>query len=73
MTRSRAPHHRRIVQVELTPAGRAALELMRKAVEERMALKLSCLSSAECEQVPAGLELLRVCFARIPSDEHVPG
>jgi len=73
VTRSRAPHDRRTVQVELTPAGRAALEAMRKAVEERLARKLSCLSPAECERVLAGLELLRGCFARMPSDEQVPG
>jgi DNA-binding MarR family transcriptional regulator len=73
VTRVRAPHDRRMVLVELTPAGRAALEAMRNAVEERMARKLSCLSPAECERVLAGLELLRGCFARIPSDEHVPG
>lgn len=73
VTRSRTPHDRRTVQVELTPAGRAALEVMSNAVEERMARKLSCLSPAECERVLAGLDLLRGCFARIPSDEHVPG
>lgn len=71
VTRSRAAHDRRIVQVELTPAGRAALEAMRNAVEERMARKLSCLSPAECERVLAGLELLHGCFARMPSDEQV--
>jgi len=73
VTRSRAPHDRRVVQVGLTPAGRAALEAMRNAVEERMARKLSCLSPAECERVLAGLELLHRCFAHISSDEHVPG
>jgi DNA-binding MarR family transcriptional regulator len=72
VTRSRALHDRRTVQVELTPAGRAALEVMRNAVEERMARKLACLSPAECEQVLAGLELLRGCFTHIPSDEQVP-
>jgi DNA-binding MarR family transcriptional regulator len=71
VTRSRAPHDRRTAQVELTPAGRAALEAMRQAVEERMARKLSCLSPAECERVLAGLELLHGCFARMPSDERV--
>ena len=73
VTRVRAPHDRRMVLVELTPAGRAALEAMRNAVEERMARKLSCLSPAECERVLAGLELLHRCFAHISSDEHVPG
>ena len=73
VTRSRAPHDRRIVEVELTPAGRVALEAMSSAVEERMSRKLSCLSPAECERVLAGLELLHGCFARIPRDQHVPG
>lgn len=73
VTRSRAPHDRRVVQVELTSAGRTALEAMSKAVEERLARKLSCLSPAECERVLAGLELLHRCFAHISSDEHVPG
>jgi DNA-binding MarR family transcriptional regulator len=70
VTRSRAPHDRRKVQVELTPAGRTALEAMSKAVEERLARKLSCLSPAECERVLAGLELLHGCFARLSSDER---
>jgi len=70
VTRSRAPHDRREVQVELTQSGRTALEAMSKAVEERLARKLSCLSPSECERVLAGLELLRGCFARLPSDER---
>jgi DNA-binding MarR family transcriptional regulator len=74
VTRSRAPDDRRKVQVELTPAGRTALEAMSKAVEERLARKLSCLSPTECERVLAVLELLHGCFARLPSDERTkPG
>ena len=67
--RSRSRHDRRKVQLELTPAGRAVLGEMTRAVEECMARKLSSLSPAECEHVLAGLEILRGCFARIPSGE----
>jgi len=73
VTRSRAPEDRRRVQVQLTPEGRAALEAMEKAVEERLSRKLACLTPAECERVLAGLELLRGCFAHIPGDEEAPG
>lgn len=73
VTRSRAREDRRRVQVELTTEGRTALEAMGKAVEERLSRKLSCLSPAEREQVLFGLELLRKCFAHLPSDEHTPG
>ena len=69
VTRSRSPHDRRKVQVEVTPAGREVLEEMTRAIEERMARKLSCLSPAECEHVLAGLEILRGCFVRMPSGE----
>jgi len=69
VTRSRSPHDGRKVQVELTPAGREVLKEMRRAIEECMARKLSCLSPTECEHVLAGLEILRGCFARIPSGE----
>jgi DNA-binding MarR family transcriptional regulator len=67
--RSRSPHDRRRIQVELTPAGRDVLGEMTRAVEERVARKLSCLSPAECENVTSGLEILRECFARMPDGE----
>ena len=70
VTRSRSPHDRRVVHVSLTPHGFAVLEEMRRAVEARMAQKLSCLSPAECDHVLAGLEILRECFARIPRSEE---
>ena len=67
--RSRSPHDRRRIQVELTPAGREVLGEMTQAVEERTVRKLSYLSPAECEDVMSGLEILRGCFARSPSGE----
>ena len=67
--RSRSPHDRRKIQVELTPAGREVLGEMTRAVEERMASKLSSLSADECDKVMSGLEILRGCFAPVPSGE----
>ena len=67
--RSRSPHDRRKIQVELTPDGREVLGEMTQALEECMAGKLACLSPAECEHVTSGLEVLRECFARRPSGE----
>ena len=72
VARSRSRHDRRKVQVELMPAGREAVEETMAAIERRMALRLSCLSPAECERVVQGLEMLRGCFARFARGGQVP-
>lgn len=62
--RVRVPHDRRMVLIELTPAGRSALEEMMRSVEGRVADMLASLSVGECDQLLAGLEVLHGCFAR---------
>lgn len=64
VTRTRAPHDRRMVMVELTPAGRTVLEDMMRLVEARVAQLTAALSPEECDQLSAGLDVLRGCFAR---------
>jgi DNA-binding MarR family transcriptional regulator len=64
VTRTRAHHDRRVVMVELTPSGRAVLEDMMRSVEARVAQLTAALSPEECDQLSAGLDVLRGCFAR---------
>jgi len=61
--RVRAPHDRRMVLVELTPAGRSALEEIMRSVEGRVADLLASLSAVECDRLLDGLEVLRAGFA----------
>jgi len=56
--RARAPHDRRMVLIELTPAGRAVLIDIRDKVETRLTELFAALSPDECEQLSTGLELL---------------
>jgi DNA-binding MarR family transcriptional regulator len=63
VTRVRPPHDRRMVQVELTPAGRAALSEIMRSVEARLRELLEPLSPGECDQLLAGLAVLRASFA----------
>ncbi len=67
VTRVRAPHDRRMVLVELTPAGRTVLEEVKRSVEGRVGRLLASLSPAECDQLLTGLEVLCGCFTR-PAD-----
>lgn len=66
VTRVRAPYDRRMVLVELTPAGRAVLQDVKRSVEGRVGRLLASLSPAECDQLLTGLQVLRGCFARPP-------
>ena len=61
--RVRAPHDRRMVFIELTPAGRAVLSDIRRRAEERVVELLAPLSPAECDRLSAGLEVLGSVFA----------
>lgn len=72
VTRVRAPHDRRVVRVELTTAGKAALELMRRSVEERLARSLVNLSPEQCDEVLAGLEALAACFGPVAETRQGP-
>ena len=68
--RVRDPHDRRMVLIELTPAGRAVLSEIRCAAEARMAELLDSLSPAECDQLLAGLAVLRTVFARVADNSE---
>ncbi len=63
VTRTRSPHDRRVAMVELTPAGRTVLEDMMRSVEARVGQAIASLTQEECDQLLAGLEALRGCFA----------
>jgi DNA-binding MarR family transcriptional regulator len=56
VTRRRATHDRRQVLVELTPAGRQALEKARHTREKRLGQTLACLSDDDAKEL---LRLLR--------------
>jgi DNA-binding MarR family transcriptional regulator len=66
--RVRAPHDRRMVVVELTPAGRAVLGDIRCTVEARVTELLASLSPVERDRLSAGLEVLDSAFARAAGD-----
>ena len=64
VSRVRDPHDRRRVLIELTPAGRDVFDVIRSAAEARVAELLASLSSDECDQLLAGLAMLRTILAR---------
>jgi len=68
--RVRASHDRRRVMVDLTPAGRAVLNEILRPTEARVTELLASLSSTECDQLLAGLAILRAAFARATEKTH---
>jgi len=74
--RTRDPHDRRMVLVELTPAGREVLSEIQRQAEARVADILTPLSPTECDQLVAGLAVLRAAFGRVVGSaeclEHMP-
>ena len=66
--RARAPDDRRMVFVELTPAGQVVLDDIRHQVEARVTEMLAPLSPTECERLSAGLETLRSAFTKATED-----
>ena len=60
--RERVADNRRMVLIELTPAGREALELIQAKAVARVVEIIDPLSSSECDQVQEGLEILRDLF-----------
>jgi DNA-binding MarR family transcriptional regulator len=71
--RVRDPHDRRMVLIELTPAGRAVLSGIRREAEARVAELLAPLSPAECDQLLAGLAILREVLTRAVGDAECLG
>jgi DNA-binding MarR family transcriptional regulator len=62
--RERQPGDRRMVVIELSPQGRDVLKVIRDRTEARLEDLLAPLSPAECEQLSAGLVLLRSIFSQ---------
>lgn len=62
--RGKAKRDRRVVLIELTPAGKAVLDQGRRAAEGRLVELLAALSPEECEELMGGLAVLRAAFAR---------
>jgi DNA-binding MarR family transcriptional regulator len=60
--RSSPARDRRVVIIDVTPAGRAAVERVGKAAEAHLAEMLAPLDAAEGRRVQAGLAVLRTVF-----------
>lgn len=58
VNRVRSPYDRRVVLIELTPAGKAVLSDTRDKVETRLTELFVTLSPGECDQLSPGLEVL---------------
>ncbi len=61
--RLRDASDRRVVKLELTPAGRSVLEGARRQVEAHLAQALSPLSESQQRTLIEGLDVLRAAFA----------
>ena len=62
--RVRPSHDRRLVLVELTPAGRGVLREILRPIEAHVTELLASLSPTECDQLLAGCAILRAAFGR---------
>lgn len=62
VSRQRDDLDRRMIQISLTPDGLALLDRIQCDAEERMAEIIAGLSSAECDQMLAGMAILRSAF-----------
>ena len=70
VARSRSPEDRRVVLVELTTAGRVALEAVRAKMLDRVASVLEPLTPAQRQELVSGLDSLRQVFsAALPEQE----
>jgi DNA-binding MarR family transcriptional regulator len=62
VTRTRATHDRRMVLIEITPAGQAVLSKMSGHIIRKVAQLLDPLSPEELDALQAGLAILRRSF-----------
>jgi DNA-binding MarR family transcriptional regulator len=67
--RTQSPHDRRMVLLELTPAGRAVLTEIKRQAELRVAERLAPLSQDDYQTLLAGLAVLRRTFIPIASSD----
>lgn len=68
--RSSPARDRRVVIIDVTPAGRAALERVGKAAEAHLAERLAPLDVAARRRLQAGLTVLRRAFTDAPASRR---
>src|SRR5262245_11643796 len=64
--RTARPKDRRVVIIEVTPTGKAALERVGRAAEAHLAVMLTPLDTASRRRLQAGLSVLRRIFSEAP-------
>jgi DNA-binding MarR family transcriptional regulator len=65
--RTAPPKDRRVVIIEVTPTGKAAVERVGRAAEAHLAVMLAPLDAASRRRLQAGLGVLRRIFSGAPS------
>ena len=74
VVRNRSETDRRVVMVEATPAGRAALKEVYHSAIGPIAETLGALTATQRQKLSKGLEILRDAFAEVPPElEQVGG
>ena len=74
VVRNRSETDRRVVMVEATPAGRAALKEVYDSAIGPIAETLNSLTATQRQKLSKGLEILRDAFAEVPPElEQVGG
>ena len=68
VVRSRSETDRRVVMVEATPAGRAALKEVYHRAIGPIAEALDSLTDGQRQELSKGLEILRDAFAEVPAE-----
>jgi DNA-binding MarR family transcriptional regulator len=64
--RTAPPKDRRVVIIEVTPTGKAALERVGRAAEAHLSIMLTPLDAASCRRLQGGLAVLRKIFSEVP-------
>jgi DNA-binding MarR family transcriptional regulator len=70
VVRKRSETDRRVVMVEATPAGRAALKEVHTLAIEPIAEALDALTPTERQKLSGGLRILREVFAEAPGEQE---
>ena len=70
--RTAPPKDRRVVIIEVTPTGKAALERVGRAAEAHLAVLLTPLDAASRRRLQAGLAVLRKIFGDVARTGPVP-
>ena len=70
--RTAPPEDRRVVIIEVTPTGRAAVERVGRAAEAHLAVMLTPLDATSRRRLQAGLAVLRRIFSEGPGNGRAP-